>query len=120
MKMGGVLCMGNVSKLRVGATLAVARGVSTIERMDGSAQFRQVEGDRKGRPYIFVDKITPIPYTETIKGVADTGVTVSAWSSIRFSRGGPAMRRSSETLLHLCGRGSFFYTLPLNSKGEPL
>ena len=37
---------------RVGATLAVALGVSKTERLDGSAQFRQVEGDREGRPYV--------------------------------------------------------------------
>ena len=37
---------------RVGATLAVALGVSRIERLDGSAQFRRIEGDRKGHPCV--------------------------------------------------------------------
>ena len=55
-----------------------------------------------------IDKLNSIPYTETIKGVADTGFPVSAWSSVRFSEGGPAMRRSGETLLYLMQQGVAF------------
>ena len=72
--------------------------------------------------YIFlIDKTEKYPYTETIKGVADMALAVSAWSSVRFSGRGPAMRRSSETLLHFDAAGCrFFCTLLPTSKGETL